>query len=82
MLFRSLNEIATPGGLVIVSTVFCYPYHPSPHDYWRFTQDGLALLAEYAYLRVLEVGRRVSFAAEGIRNHMIDVRSVHLIARK
>lgn len=79
---QALNEIAKPGALIIVSTVFCYPYHPSPQDYWRFTQDGLALLAEYAYLRVLESGRRVSFAAEGIRNHIVDVRSVHLIARK
>jgi hypothetical protein len=37
-----------PGGLVILTTVFSFPIHECPGDYWRFTPDGLRYLLERA----------------------------------
>jgi hypothetical protein len=38
---RHLYEITALGGFVYLSTLFRYPYHPSPGDFFRFTADGL-----------------------------------------
>jgi len=38
---RHLLEIVKPGGYVYIATVFQWPYHPSPEDYFRFTPAGL-----------------------------------------
>ncbi len=37
-------RIAKPGGLIVCRTLFAYRYHPEPHDYWRFTSQGLEYL--------------------------------------
>ena len=37
-------RIAKPGGLIIHRTLFAYRYHPCPHDFWRFTSQGLEFL--------------------------------------
>ena len=39
-----MMRVLRPGGLLLVTTCFVNPWHPSPSDYWRFTQEGLALL--------------------------------------
>ena len=36
-----LIDIVKPGGYVYIATVFQWPYHPSPEDYFRFTPAGL-----------------------------------------
>jgi len=44
---RAINEIyriLKPGGICILSTRFFHPLHPSPHDYYRFTDEGLNYL--------------------------------------
>jgi hypothetical protein len=33
--------VAKPGGYIYVATVFEWPYHPSPEDYFRFIPAGL-----------------------------------------
>ena len=58
--FDAFESILRPDGLVIVSTVFAFPYHPSPLDFWRFTPDCLEHLGETAGLKVLEKGWRVN----------------------
>jgi SAM-dependent methyltransferase len=51
-----LRRVTAPGGRVLASTHGVQVYHPSPHDYWRWTHEGLARLfrenAEWAGLRV------------------------------
>ena len=79
---QAMNEIAKPGAIIVISTVFCYPYHNAPQDYWRFTQECMKMLAELAYLKALEVGRRISVTVDGLRDHPVDIRSVHLVAQK
>ena len=39
-----LRRVTAPGGRVLASTHGVQVYHPSPHDYWRWTHEGLARL--------------------------------------
>jgi len=41
---RELRRVTAPGGRVLASTHGVQVYHPSPHDYWRWTHEGLARL--------------------------------------
>jgi SAM-dependent methyltransferase len=43
---RELRRVTAPGGRVLASTHGVQVYHPSPHDYWRWTHEGLARLFE------------------------------------
>jgi SAM-dependent methyltransferase len=38
-----LHRVLRPGGLIWVQLPFLYPYHSSPHDYWRVTPSGLRI---------------------------------------
>jgi SAM-dependent methyltransferase len=80
--FDGLYRVVKPEGLAIVSTVFEYRYHGAP-DYWRFSPDGLRVLAEQAHFDVLECDWRLD-VPEGI---LIDgshcpVKSVYVICQK
>ncbi len=47
--WRAVSELVRvlrPGGLLWLQSPMAYPYHPDPLDLWRFTPDGLALLAK------------------------------------
>jgi SAM-dependent methyltransferase len=41
-----LRRVTAPGGRVLASTHGVQVYHPSPHDYWRWTHVGLRRLFE------------------------------------
>ncbi len=43
---RELCRVTAPGGRVLASTHGVQVYHPSPHDYWRWTHEGLRRLFE------------------------------------
>jgi SAM-dependent methyltransferase len=49
---RTITDLLRPDGRAIVSTPFMIRVHPHPADYWRFTPDGLRLLAEQSGLSV------------------------------
>jgi SAM-dependent methyltransferase len=51
---RTLHDLCNPGGHVVVSTPFLIRVHPTPFDFWRFTEDGLRRLLESAGLVVDE----------------------------
>jgi SAM-dependent methyltransferase len=36
-----LVQITRPGGWIFIATVFSWPYHPSPEDYFRYSPVGL-----------------------------------------
>lgn len=55
---RLLHEIArvlAPDGRLIVLVPFLYRVHEAPHDYFRYTEYGLAHLCEAAGLEILEL---------------------------
>ncbi|MBT1072723.1 SPASM domain-containing protein [Pelotalea chapellei] len=80
--FAALYQVMQQNSLLIVETVFSFPYHPSPNDYWRFTPDCLRYLGENAGFKVLECGWRMTISADkGILNiansEPQDIRSVY-----
>jgi SAM-dependent methyltransferase len=53
---RELQRVLAPGGYLHLVTPFCHPFHAYPHDYRRFTPDGLKELARG--LEVVDEGWR------------------------
>jgi SAM-dependent methyltransferase len=51
---RTLHDLCRPGGHVVVSTPFLIRVHPTPFDFWRFTEDGIRRVLESAGLVVDE----------------------------
>jgi len=59
-----LRRVTAPGGRVLASTHGVQVYHPSPHDYWRWTHEGLAkLFREHADWSRLDVAPAAGTAA-------------------
>lgn len=52
----NLVHVTKPGGHIFVSTVFDFPYHPSPKDFWRFSPDGLRVLFRQQPINILYSG--------------------------
>jgi len=38
---REFRRVLKPGGRMYLAVPFLWPYHASPHDYWRWTSSGL-----------------------------------------
>jgi SAM-dependent methyltransferase len=65
----ALYQVLQEGGILILETVFSFPYHPSPNDFWRFSPDCLRHLATSAGFTILECDWRLAIAADkGILN--------------
>ena len=59
-----LRRVTAPGGRLLASTHGVQVYHPSPHDYWRWTHEGLArLFSENAGWSTLRVDPAAGTAA-------------------
>ena len=54
---REIARVLRPGGVLVLTTPMCWNLHYEPHDYFRFTRYGLALLAGRAGLRIVRVER-------------------------
>jgi len=39
-----IHRCLAPDGVLLMTTVFFFPIHPFPDDYWRFTAQGIASL--------------------------------------
>jgi SAM-dependent methyltransferase len=46
-----VERILCPGGHLILSVPHVWFYHPHPHDFWRFTQEGIIRIIESSGLR-------------------------------
>lgn len=51
---RELERVTRPGGLIHVASPFLLPWHPSPSDFTRWTQEGLREL--FSGCEVVEAG--------------------------
>lgn len=61
---RAVDEVARvlrPGGVYFSYAPFYHPYHASPHDYFRFTQEGLRyLLRQFTRVELVSGGNYVA----------------------
>lgn len=55
---KELNRILKKGGYLYLTAPQGWAEHLSPHDYYRYTQDGLRYLLEKANFRVEKVEKR------------------------
>ena len=53
---REIWRVLKPGGKAYIQLPFVIGYHPCPKDYWRFTNEGIALLATKNGLYVNTIG--------------------------
>ncbi len=60
---EEVYRVLKPNGLCILSTRFIFQYHPSPKDYYRFSQDALqALFEKFKEVTILPHGNRLQAA--------------------
>jgi SAM-dependent methyltransferase len=81
---RELHRVVRPGGRVLLSTHGIYPFHPNPHDLWRWTHQGLERLfltnAEWTSVSVRPgAGSAATLAMTNA--HLIDLLFKRLHAR-
>jgi len=55
MAIRTLADTLRPGGFVVWAAPMFQRYHGSPHDYYRYTPNGVKALAEEAGLEVARI---------------------------
>jgi SAM-dependent methyltransferase len=53
---KEMGRILKAGGICIVTAPFINPYHPDPHDYFRYTTEGLASLFVNENFEIIENG--------------------------
>lgn len=61
--WKAIDEMARclrPGGALAITTLFAFPEHGFPNDYWRFTRTTLDMLLEGAGLE------RITTAYDGV----------------
>jgi SAM-dependent methyltransferase len=52
---KECYRVLRPGGYLVLTTHGCFEDHACPHDYWRWTAEGLSRMIEAAGLEVKEV---------------------------
>ena len=68
--FEAFYKILKNDGLLIISTVFEFPYHQGPIDFWRYSPEALRYLSENSGFKVLECDWRLNIEADdGILDH-------------
>lgn len=49
-----MHRVLKPNGVLVMSSVFNFPIHGYPNDYWRFTPEAFkSLLKDFSHQRVL-----------------------------
>jgi SAM-dependent methyltransferase len=61
------SRLCKPGGLLILSTHGHWIYHPSPYDYWRWTNSGLQKIVEESGFSVVSSTGIMGLASTGLQ---------------
>lgn len=82
-----LRRVMRPGGWLVVTTLFAFPEHGFPDDFYRYTRNGLAGLLEDAGFTDIEtayageIDLTLDDHGEGMRNHRKLPMHVFAVAR-
>ena len=66
LVLAEAHRMLRADGTLLLSTHGVWAHHPDPHDYWRWTEEGLRRLVEQAGFRVRTVHRQGEVAAAGL----------------
>jgi len=58
-----MSRVLKTGGKLFLSTNFLYPRHGSPHDYFRFTYEGLIIICNKHNLKIISIDSHGGFPA-------------------
>ena len=61
---NALFEILKPGGYLINSTPFLFPYHPSPEDNFRFSPKALQNIHESSGFKWIEGDFHINYSSK------------------
>jgi len=64
--FEESYRCLRPGGILLLTTVLTHPKHAAPHDYFRFTDDGLHSLSRDARFVKAETVPLLEGPAQGL----------------
>lgn len=56
---REVHRVLRPGGLFYCQVPFIIGYHHGPHDYWRFTREGIEQLFDPERWTIQQIGTAV-----------------------
>ncbi len=70
---KEITRILKPAGILLLGLPFRQPLHKAPHDYWRFTEEGIRYLLQDDY-EILEMAP--------MDNSVLDFPSAHLVEAK
>jgi SAM-dependent methyltransferase len=80
-IIKEFKRVLKPEGLLYCQVPFILGYHPSPEDYWRFTESGLRLMLEREGLKIKEIKRSVGsgtgFYRIAVEFFAISISTVH-----
>jgi len=55
-----VHRILKKGGIAVFSSPFIYPYHASPHDYYRLSHEAYQdLLGDFSKIKIIPYGNRL-----------------------
>jgi SAM-dependent methyltransferase len=84
---RAIKEMARclrPGGALCITTLFAFPEHGFPADYWRFTRSALEMMLADAGLESIDTvydgGLRVAINDHGERRDTLAQMPMHVFA--
>ncbi len=63
---REARRVLRPDGTLLLSTHGVWVHHPDPHDYWRWTEEGLRLVIERHGFRVVRVDHLTELFLAGL----------------
>lgn len=70
IMVKEIQRVLKKGGVCILTAPFLVPYHPDPHDYFRYTPEGMKSLFENENFEIIECdssGQLFSVLSEFVR---------------